>query len=601
MMTIKKQKIMSKPILAIYARKSGSNKNDTSIDHQINGGIKYANSNDLDYIEYVDENISGTKGLDTFDVLDSNFSKVEYFDRPQFAQMILDIKKDKINAIWVYNQDRIERNTNIWLMFATLVLDNKIDFIVNGQTVDLNDPMTKMMSTIFSVFNEYYAMTTSLRVRPAHRTNAKRGKTHGMIAYGYKRHPTTGKYTIDKAQEKIIKEIFNMYLLDNLGTYKIAKTLNKRGVKTSYATKTGFFKQKRNIHQIERKKEDTTWSGSTISGIVKNTIYKGYKYHSDIKVETPVIIEPKIWEKVNELLHSNRRVGKRATYHYLLEDFIFCSHCKNILIGKKRLTSKESAYKCSTKQRDISICKHSRGLSIPKLETFIIKHLFENSALKDMLMAQPQDNNLIKVTEDKIGDANSKLVKLRRNKSNLLKLLDSEVELDNPNEMIDSLNKVNRIISSALEKIQVLNNRLDTLNQTKRRVEVKNTIEGIANDYSFETLRRGVRKLIESIKLQYVDIGDKRYHNIYINYVGTKTTTMFRTNRTAINFECIGIKKEQLTRVVVSPKLQELLSQSPMGAEMLERYAGTESDTFISAGHSLFNIKIDKDNLVLFD
>jgi len=593
-------KIMSKPILAIYARKSGSNKNDTSIENQINGGIEYAKANDLDYVEYIDENISGTKGLDTFDVLDSNFSKVEYFDRPQFAQMILDIKKEKINAIWVYNQDRIERNTNIWLMFATIVLDNKIDFIVNGQVVDLNDPMTKMMSTIFSVFNEYYAMTTSLRVRPAHRTNARRGKTHGMIAYGYNRDTNTGKYIKNKAQAKIVKEIFNMYLQDNLGSYKIAKVLNDRGVKTSYATKTGLFKQKKNIHQIDRKKEDTTWSGSSISGMIKNTIYKGFKYHSDIRVETPVIIEPDIWEKVNDILHSKRRVGKRATYHYLLEDIIFCSHCKNVLIAKKRLNSKESAYKCSTKQRDISICKKSRGLSIPKLETFIIKHLFENSALKEMLMEQPQDNNLIKETEDKIVNNETKLSKLRRNKTNLLKLLDSD-KLDNPDEMVDSLNKVNRNISSTLEKIQILTNRLDTLNQTKRRIEVKNTIEGIASDYSFETLRRAVRKLVKSIKLQYVDIGDKRYHNIYINYIGTKTTTMFRTNRTAVNFELIGIEKQQPTRVVVTPAQREFLSQSPMGIEMLEKYGGTESDTFISVGHSIFNIKVDKENLVLFD
>ncbi|WP_299123356.1 recombinase family protein [uncultured Tenacibaculum sp.] len=591
---------MNKSVLAIYARKSGSNKNDTSIEHQINGGLAYARANGFDVIEYVDENISGTKGLDTFDVLDSNFNKVEFLDRPEFAQMIIDIKKNKINAIWVYNQDRIERNTNIWLMFATLVLDNKIEYIVNGQIINLNDPMTKMMSTIFSVFNEYYAMTTSLRVRPAHRINAERGKTHGMIAYGYKRDSKTGKYAIDKSQAEIVKEIFDIYLQGNHGAYKIAEILNRRGVKTSYATRTGFFKQKRNIHQIDRKKEDTKWSGSSISSIIKNTIYKGFKYHSDIRVETPIIIESKIWEKVNTILHSKRRVGKRATYHYLLEDIIFCSHCKNLVIGKKRLNNKESAYKCSTKQRDISICKESRGLSIPKLETFIIKHLFENSSLKEMLMEQPQDNNLIKETEDKIDNTKSKLSKLRRKKTNLMALLDND-KLENTDEMVDSLNKVNRGILNALENIQTHSNRLDTLNQTKRRIEVKNTIEDIANDYSFETLRRGIRNLIESIKLQYVNIGGKRYHNIYINYVGTKTTTMFRTNRTAINFELIGIQKQQPTSVLVTKEQQGFLSQSSIGMEMLERYSNTESDTFISVGHSLFNIKLDKNELILFD
>ena len=38
-----------------------------------------------------------------------------------------------------------------------------------------------------------------------------------------------------------------------------------------------------------------------------------------------------------------------------------------------------------------------------------------------------------------------------------------------------------------------------------------------------------------------------------------------------------------------------------MGVEMLEKYSDTESDTFISVGRSLFNIKVDKDNLALFN
>ena len=76
---------------------------------------------------------------------------------------------------------------------------------------------------------------------------------------------------------------------------------------------------------------------------------------------------------------------------------------------------------------------------------------------------------------------------------------------------------------------------------------------------------------------------------------------MFRENRSAINFELTWIQKQQPTKVVVTQEQQELLSQSLMGVEMLEKYSDTESDTFISVGRSLFNIKVDKDNLALFN
>lgn len=592
---------MNNKVLAIYARKSGSSSTDTSIESQIEGGKKYAKDNHYDIIEYTDEKVSGKKGLDTFEVDGDKYSKLHYYERPQFAQMIQDIKKGKIDAVWTYNQDRIERNTNIWIMFSSLIIEKQIIYIVNNNIVDLNDAMTKMISTIFSVFNEYYSMTTSLRVRPAHKKNALSGRTHGAIAYGYMRDSITGKYVQDPEEAPVIKEIFNYYITNSLGSYLISQKLNIKGVLCPYAKRQGEFKNKKNVYLEARKKEDTAWSGSTVLGILKNPIYKGYKYHGDvkIKIDDPIIDEV-LWNKVNKALKDKSKGGKNSKHKYLLSDIIFCGHCTNIMIGKMRKNGTDNAYKCSTKQRDISICSKSRGLSIPKLETFIIKHLFENTGLKQLLLTLPQEDDKIQTIKNELKYHTSLLEGLRVKNDNLLSVIDNTKKLHDASSIINLLNKNTEDIETKTNDINTLKKRLELLNKEKQRQQIKNTIESYSKDYNFETLQRAVRTLIESIRITYTGSSVREYY-IFIKYVGTSTVTQFKTDHKALYFSCVGIQRKQQTKVVIDNITREYLSQTGIGKEFITKHDDEEIDTFISVGSEHFNIKLEKDSYILFN
>ena len=593
---------MDKKVLAIYARKSGNNPTDTSIESQIEGGKNYASKKGYTVIEFVDEKVSGRKGLDTFEVHGSQFSKLHYYERPEFAQMIQDIRSNKIDAVWTYNQDRIERNTNIWIMFSSLIIEKKITYIVNDTIVDLNDAMTKMISTIFSVFNEYYSMTTSMRVRPAHRKNAQSGRTHGIIAYGYMRDANTGKYVQEIDEAPIVLEIFNYYDKNGLGAYLIADKLNTRGIKCPYAKRTGNFKSKKNVYQEKRKKENTKWSGSTVSGILKNTVYKGYKFHGGVKIpiENPIIKES-VWNRVNDALTKNKHGGKRPKHKYLLADILLCGHCDNIMIGKRRNDGTDNAYKCSTKQRDVKICTKSRGLSIPKLETFIIKHLFENAGLKELLLSLPQDNDQIESTTKELNYRKQELKELRVIQQNLNKILNSPTPIDNPDNIIESLNKNNHSINVKKNDIVSLEDQIEILNRTKQKQRTEETIDGYASGYNFDKLQSAIRSLVESISLTYTEIGEDRDFYIFIKYNGTTTTTMFKTDRKAINYSCLGLTRKQESKVVVSDEVRLLLSQNEIGQSLIDKYEGEISDTFTSIGLELFQVELNQEDLIQFN
>jgi site-specific DNA recombinase len=112
--------------------------------------------------------------------------------------------------------------------------------------------------------------------------------------------------------------------------------------------------------------------------MIINPIYKGKRKWNKEYFDIPEsIIDPEFWDKVNLNLKKNKKnAGKKTRYHYLLNGLVYCGNCGNEYRGKKRLKGRDNAYKCKGKHSHYRTCEDSRGLSIPRLETFIIKHLF---------------------------------------------------------------------------------------------------------------------------------------------------------------------------------------------------------------------------------
>lgn len=128
------------------------------------------------------------------------------------------------------------------------------------------------------------------------------------------------------------------------------------------------------------------WRGNVISDMLKNKMYKGireWNRHEDIitfddgkqikkKVpveliisnDIPVIIKPKLWDAVNANLAENKKnVGRKETYRYLLNGLLFCGHCKNEILGKKRLKGNDNAYKCKGSVRPTRVVLKQRNLT----------------------------------------------------------------------------------------------------------------------------------------------------------------------------------------------------------------------------------------------
>ena len=117
-------------------------------------------------------------------------------DRPQFQQMLSDIKSQKPDFVICYRLDRISRNVSD---FATLIEDlndREISFICIKEEFDTSKPMGKAMMYIASVFAQLERETIAERVRDNMLMLARTGRWLGGT--------TPTGYTSEKTQDIIM-------------------------------------------------------------------------------------------------------------------------------------------------------------------------------------------------------------------------------------------------------------------------------------------------------------------------------------------------------------------------------------------------------------
>ena len=168
----------------IYSRKSVYTGKGESIENQIEMCKQYIHSKfsdvaDTDITVYEDEGFSAKNT-----------------DRPQFQQMLRDIKLKKPDFVVCYRLDRISRNVSDFSSLIEDLNDRSISFVCIKEEFDTSKPMGKAMMYIASVFAQLERETIAERVRDNMLMLARTGRWLGGT--------TPTGYTSEKQQEIII-------------------------------------------------------------------------------------------------------------------------------------------------------------------------------------------------------------------------------------------------------------------------------------------------------------------------------------------------------------------------------------------------------------
>lgn len=412
--------------VAAYIRVSTSSSSQlNSFDNQ----YKFFNDYVKEHIEwnlvkiYKDEGVTGT-----------SISK-----RKGFQEMIADALEKKIDLILTKEVSRFARNIVDSLQYVRKLKDKGVYIIFLLDNIDTRDPDFELRLTLMSTFAQEESRKLSERVKWGYKRQMKKGVVFGGHLLGYR--IINGKFTIVEEEAKIVRLIFNKYLVEKKGLYTIVKELENDGI-PSYINPTNS-KQKCNdkwspirIHRILNNEkyvgdlaQQKTWTSDFLS-------HKSQTNRGDVDLvyitdhhPNEAIITRDLWNATqNELkIRSGSGYKKRSLKKYWCSGKVICGECKKDFYPTTKIHSGTSFlyWRCTgytlpnTKTHPHCSNFMVRDSSLKVIVTSVMEFLVKyNSKLKEEILNEIEAlsigfaSNLKEDISTRISDLKQKKVQL---------------------------------------------------------------------------------------------------------------------------------------------------------------------------------------------
>lgn len=283
---------------------------------------------------------------------DAGISGERIADRPDFMRLLNDADQKKFEAVWVVDQNRLSRGDLADFAYIKKVFkDNNIQICTPYQKLTLTDIDDDFMSDLFGILGKRERLKTKQAADRGRKEKAENGKWGGRKPpFGYALDKETEHLVENSAESAIYRKIVSLFLDKGLGIGKIAKELNKLGLKT-------------------RKGE---WCQQSVHYLLRNSTYKGvivhqkfrkyetkkgkYRWHKDKSwTEIPnahkPLISDEIFNQIQERLKKNRVHARTFLTLQLLTGFLDCPLCHNSFkVGTTGAPGyRRTVYRCKTR------------------------------------------------------------------------------------------------------------------------------------------------------------------------------------------------------------------------------------------------------------
>jgi len=310
-------------------------------------------------------------------------------DRPALNKLRERISKNDINAVIIYDIDRLARKAVYQMLIEEEFIDMgiSVEYVI-GQYDDSDEG--RLQKQIRASIAEYEKAKIIERMKRGKRGKAQSG--YVIVAtrppYGYKKksEPHKAWLEINEDEARIVKLIFQWYLYGdgengNLSLNAIARRLTQMGILT----------RGDKFRHVAKKRGRGVWQPATVRKILGNETYTGIWHYGKTKmvndgnsrkrtpmdkrglgkqvsrareqwisVKVPAIIDLTDFHKVKERIQINIEQSKRNTKNkYLLGRRLRCAKCGYSYVGRTRETKvrKNQYYYCKGREQvPIPLC-----------------------------------------------------------------------------------------------------------------------------------------------------------------------------------------------------------------------------------------------------
>lgn len=523
----------------IYSRKSVYTGRGESIENQIEMCKKYI------YDEFSD---ISDKNITIYE--DEGFS-AKNTDRPQFQQMLCDIKSKKPDYIVCYRLDRISRNVSDFSSLIENLNDLGISFVCIKERFDTSNPMGKAMMYIASVFAQLERETIAERVRDNMLMLARTGRwLGGTTPTGYisekqqeividGKVKTSCKLKDNPEELRIVDTIFEKFL-ELRSVSGVSKYLIKQGMKSrkgKYYSLLGIKEILQNpVYCIADKEAFDYFTGhgcdvcfeerdcSNSAGLLaynKRDYKKKCAPRQSMDKWIIAIgkhrgrVSGKKWVAVQGIIEDNIPTGKRpAKMHNdysLLSGLIYCDNCGERMFAKHR-SSKDASpeqfdYICSSKMRGgTSLCssQNINGLQADDMVCeYLIKYADESSELYKLLENLKRDIRG-QTQENPLASIDAQMKKYNDEMDNLINVLSQgEIGTAAIQRVNTRINEIDGTLSELSKRREQLQKDTDQIVDKKLQVDMLiamlSSLKDNFNDLSVHEKRTLIRLMVKKI------------------------------------------------------------------------------------------------------
>ena len=258
------------------------------------------------------------KDLEVYKVYkDAGISAKDMEHRPQFQEMLKDMKDGKINYIVAYKLDRITRSIRDLEELISVLEQYNCFLLCDRDDVNTSTANGRFFVRMLTVLSQLEIEIVSERTKFGLNGAIKSGHIPGQRPFGYKS-ANDKKMIIDNATRPYVEKIFDMYLEGK-----------------SFQQIANYFEE----NNIYPKKK---WKDTTIQKIIDNKIYMGdYEQYKRIgkqenlepivymNVVEPIISRAK-WEECQRQKERNQRTYTRDRIYTFFQR-LKCPNCSRIM------------------------------------------------------------------------------------------------------------------------------------------------------------------------------------------------------------------------------------------------------------------------------
>ena len=316
------------------------------------------------------ESYAQAKGFEnTLFLADDGYSGTN-FDRPSWKKIIEMIEAGEVSTLIVKDTSRLGREYLQVGSYMEIYFPQKnVRFIAVNDGVDSAVESSNDFNPIRNWANELHAKDTSRKVRAVKKLQAERGEwLGGRPPYGYRKSETTENHLEpDPEAAEIVRQIFSLCAAGK-GPSQIARILTERNILTPA---NYYFQKAGKTHKGCDALHPCTWSGTTVSDILKNVMYLGHtvglrrttiSYKNKTRIDRPEseqclvknthqpLVSQEQWEIVQEVRQHKKRAAKHMDEPNIFSGLVFCADCGKPLVLHRASTMKRTEYnfKCYT-------------------------------------------------------------------------------------------------------------------------------------------------------------------------------------------------------------------------------------------------------------